>query len=266
MQLQSFQYLGQPIERRNADGLGLTLTRYPKHQRQPWHVHENPNLFVLLRGDFMDRSRALGDQTLGRLGTVFHPAGELHAGEAGPQGRSGLNIEPTASWLVRYGLRMEDLGHYRVIDSPVIGLAALKLALSIGDDTVAGDLAFEMVLPLLIPVSIPEESAKWFSRLREYVAETDPGDCNLRSAAREVSVHPVYLARVFRRRYGCSLGEYILFRRLVAAGERVLHHGSSLAEAAVEAGFSDQAHLTRLFRRELGRTPRSLLKLRAAVA
>ena len=47
---------------------------------------------------------------------------------------------------------------------------------------------------------------------------------------------------------------YVLGRRLDAARDRILA-GQPLADVAAEVGFTDQAHLTRRFRRFLGTTP-----------
>lgn len=61
----------------------------------------------------------------------------------------------------------------------------------------------------------------------------------------------------FQRCFGCAPGEYM--RRLrVDHARRTLERGlDPLSEVALDAGFSDQSHLTRLFRRYLGTTPGS---------
>lgn len=268
MQLGRFEYLGKSVRRIDLGGLGLALTQYPSDQRQPWHEHENPTLFLLLEGDFIDKSGALGERTLATFDMVCHPSGARHAGEAGPRGRAGLNIEPTSEWLRRYGLEPRHVGEYRVQRCPTSSLHGLKLALALmeGDAAllpVADDIVLDSVLPLL---SLREtrrfESKAWFQKLENYLEQSDLRECSLRRMAEALAVHPVYLARVFRRQFGCSLGEYVLRRRLVHAAETVLRHGGSLGEAAHRAGFSDQAHLTRMFRREIGRTPRAMRQLR----
>jgi AraC-like DNA-binding protein len=53
--------------------------------------------------------------------------------------------------------------------------------------------------------------------------------------------------------------------RLLRAADHTLQSESSLCAAALEAGFADQAHFTRLFRREIGLSPRALLRLRASI-
>lgn len=62
------------------------------------------------------------------------------------------------------------------------------------------------------------------------------------------------LARQFRRMLGTSPHRFLVMRRLDWA-KRSLAKGGSLADAAAEAGFSDQAHFTRHFRKAVGMTP-----------
>lgn len=65
---------------------------------------------------------------------------------------------------------------------------------------------------------------------------------------------PAHLARAFRSAYGIAPHRYLVGRRVDRA-RALLLRGTPAAEAAVAAGFWDQAHLTRHFRRTLGTTP-----------
>ncbi|WP_324191831.1 AraC family transcriptional regulator [Nocardia brasiliensis] len=62
------------------------------------------------------------------------------------------------------------------------------------------------------------------------------------------------LYRAFRANYGLAPSDYQRLLRLRAA-RRSIAAGRPVAEAAVAAGFADQAHLTRWFRRCYGITP-----------
>lgn len=62
------------------------------------------------------------------------------------------------------------------------------------------------------------------------------------------------LARQFRRLLGTSPHRYLVMRRLEQA-KRLMSIGTGLAETAAAAGFSDQAHFTRHFRKAFGMTP-----------
>ncbi|WP_296080629.1 AraC family transcriptional regulator [uncultured Agrobacterium sp.] len=68
------------------------------------------------------------------------------------------------------------------------------------------------------------------------------------------------LARHFRQVLGTSPHRYLVMRRLGQA-KQLLLAGNSLAGAAVEAGFADQAHFTRHFRDAFGMTPGRWLAL-----
>jgi AraC-like DNA-binding protein len=62
------------------------------------------------------------------------------------------------------------------------------------------------------------------------------------------------LARQFRAAFGTSPGRFRTMRQLDRA-RRSIRRGMSLAEAALEAGFADQSHLSRMFKRAYGLTP-----------
>lgn len=62
------------------------------------------------------------------------------------------------------------------------------------------------------------------------------------------------LARQFRAMCGTSPYRYSLMRRLALAREQIALH-RPLVEVAIEAGFADQAHFTRMFKAAFGLTP-----------
>jgi AraC-like DNA-binding protein len=69
------------------------------------------------------------------------------------------------------------------------------------------------------------------------------------------------LARQFRLVCGTSPYRYLLMRRLDRA-RQLLAEGRALADTALEAGFADQAHFTRMFRAAYGLTPARYRALR----
>lgn len=70
------------------------------------------------------------------------------------------------------------------------------------------------------------------------------------------------LARQFRLMCGTSPYRYLLMRRLDVAREQIARH-RPLADVALETGFADQAHLTRMFKAAYGLTPARYGALRA---
>jgi AraC-like DNA-binding protein len=62
------------------------------------------------------------------------------------------------------------------------------------------------------------------------------------------------LARQFRAAFGTSPSNFRTMRQLDVA-RRMIRFGLPLAEAALEAGFADQSHMSRMFKRTYGLTP-----------
>lgn len=68
-----------------------------------------------------------------------------------------------------------------------------------------------------------------------------------------------YFSHLFPREVGIPVRPYLRWRRLQRAAQ-VIARGKSLTEAAFEAGFSDSAHLTHVFRRMFGVTPSAIAR------
>ncbi|QFS39453.1 Helix-turn-helix domai [Burkholderia cepacia] len=65
---------------------------------------------------------------------------------------------------------------------------------------------------------------------------------------------PSYLIRAFNARYGMTPHAFLIDRR-VQYGRTELRRGRPIADVALDAGFADQAHFQRAFRRIAAATP-----------
>lgn len=91
-------------------------------------------------------------------------------------------------------------------------------------------------------------------RLRELLDARVVEGVALEEAARLLDAHPAHLVRAFSGAYGIAPHQYLTSRRVERA-RGLLLTGARPAEAALDTGFYDQAHLTRHFRRLVGVTP-----------
>jgi AraC-like DNA-binding protein len=78
------------------------------------------------------------------------------------------------------------------------------------------------------------------------------------SLARELGLSPSRFLHLFSSQVGVPLRRFRLWNRLRAATRAGLY-GTRLTDAALDAGFSDQAHFSRTFRKMLGVSPLSVL-------
>jgi AraC-like DNA-binding protein len=76
----------------------------------------------------------------------------------------------------------------------------------------------------------------------------------LGQASADLDASPTRLTRGFTSAFAITPHAYVTGRRMQAARRQILE-GRPLADVAAEAGFADQAHLTRRFREFLGTTP-----------
>ncbi len=137
--------------------------------------------------------------------------------------------------------------------------AAAGLVVRLGQALAHGDgeaLPLWERLARILDLRLPPRPAAHPATLRARAAidAAPEADHSLAALARLAGVSPFHLERLFARDYGVPVGEYVLARRvgLAAAG---IAAGLPLAEAALAAGFCDQSHLCRQFRRRMGVPP-----------
>lgn len=98
-------------------------------------------------------------------------------------------------------------------------------------------------------------------RLRDLLEARLVDGMTLAEAGRLLGAHPGHLSRTFSAAFGLPPHRYLTSRRVDLA-RRLLLHGAPPATVAADAGFHDQAHLTRHFRAVLGATPARFARAR----
>jgi AraC family transcriptional regulator len=90
----------------------------------------------------------------------------------------------------------------------------------------------------------------------EYIEEHLGGGPSLAQLAAVVGLNPYHFARQFKAATGLPPHQYVIGRRVERA-RHLMQAGTdlSLAEVALSAGFSDQSHFCRHFKRLVGVTP-----------
>jgi AraC family transcriptional regulator len=98
-------------------------------------------------------------------------------------------------------------------------------------------------------------NAKWLSKARDFVHDRFLESISLAEVAEFAEVQPVSLARAFRKTYHCTVGDYVRRLRIESACQKLSSSDASLVEIALSAGFSEQSHFSRTFKRLTGLTP-----------
>lgn len=228
---------------------GITIAR---------HDHEAASICVVMAGSYQEgfgrHSRRV------QAGSVIvHPAGEHHDEQHDPVQVRLLTIELSAALiegLGREGRVVSEAWHRVDYSAATLG-CGLRRELGGGDATSAlavESIVMEMLALLGSHRAADARGCAWPALVRDRLEERSatPG---LNELAELAGVHPVYLARAFRRRFGCSIGTYARRLQVGRAALMLEDPDVPLAAVASDAGFADQSHMTRLVREHTGLTP-----------
>jgi AraC family transcriptional regulator len=91
--------------------------------------------------------------------------------------------------------------------------------------------------------------------LTQYVDENLDRNISLADLAGVAQLSVFHFMRKFRAEFGCPPHAYVIGRRIEHAKRQLARRDVPLKVVAANCGFSDQSHMTRLFRRLLGTTP-----------
>jgi AraC family transcriptional regulator len=183
---------------------------------------------------------------------ILHAAGERHADRFGAGRTRCLDV---------HGGALDQSGH-------LAARRAATLATRIYREFRQPDgFSGAVIEALLLEVSVEaqrdrvgELTPAWLQHARTLIEGDFRGSVALGDLASELQVHPSHLARSFRRHYGRTVGELVRELRVDFARRRLLD-GMPLRAVAAEAGFADQSHMTRSFRRVTGVTPAAFRRL-----
>jgi AraC family transcriptional regulator len=144
---------------------------------------------------------------------------------------------------------------------------ALRLARELdGLDDLSAFAAEGLVLEMLVSLARLETPGvhrppEWLLRAQELLHAHFSEPIRIAQVAGVVGVHPAHLARAFRTHFRLSMGSYLRRLRLDWAARELIQSDTSLAAVALAAGFADQSHFTRFFKRHTGLTPNAYRRM-----
>ena len=253
-------YYGTSSGIREVAGLSLGERSYAPDFKTPRHSHSEAYFCLILDGA-STQSYGAKSRVRERLTTVFYPPHELQSEVFGRDGGRIFNVEMNSRWL-RHSREYSVIGEEsRERRGGAVSWLMTRLYHEFRRTDQTSDLMIEgLTLEIIAEASrqfaaSKNHSAQWLERAREILHEQFADNLTLASIAKTVGVHPVHLASSFRKKYQCTVGDYRQRLRVEFACKELAKPRSSLAQIALAAGFANQAHFSRTFKRLTGTTP-----------
>lgn len=224
------------------------------------HAHDWPVISLFVLGGYHNITEH-GEQEIGGPSLVFYRSGVAHRNFAGEAGFEQVEIEFDPAWLGGSQLPAEGV-LTRV--GGTCGALARALALRCAAGLSEADLAAAIRRLLSLARREPaRHTGGWVETVTARL-RADPGG-RIGDLAREMGRSAAWIGPAYRRSAGEGLQEAAARFRVERAARLLRETAGSLAAVAMEAGFCDQSHMNRTFRRLLGRSPLAVRQDRQAL-
>jgi AraC family transcriptional regulator len=243
------------------DGLTVSTVTLNAGVKFGWHAHTHDQLCVVLEGRYEERcdTRVVAL----RAGSVlWRQAGEMHANLIGGDDVEVILIDMEPKRSKGFGLYSAGRAAYFV--SGTFDEIHRELASEMRRSDQASRIAIEGLVYLLAAragrhCTLPKSGVpEWLSKVVEQVRSEYSRRLSLSQVATAAGVHPVTASVAFRRHFGKPFGEYVTVLRIAHARKELENTQRPIAEIAQEAGFYDESHMGRVFRRRFQVSPGAL--------
>jgi len=253
---------------KDLDGLELLRARYQK-QTFSRHVHEGYCVGVIQTGA-QCFYRSGGNHIAPRNSIIMVNADQVHDGYSADRetGWSYSAMYPVPEMFEQASRELERTGApyfpEPVVHDPVMAQQLLEMfhILEQSENSLERQTSYLATMISLLqrhgqqnPAALRQGQEPLAAvRVREYLDAHFNENVTLDELAQLVGLTPFYLARCFQRTFGLPPHAYQVQRRIMHA-RRLIRLGVPLIDVADSCGFTDQSHLNRHFKKNMGITP-----------
>jgi AraC family transcriptional regulator len=253
-------FYGSTLRARALGDFVMTERAYPAGYETPAHTHDRPLFCVVLDGSYEEVNGGRTHQCTAST-MLFHAAHEEHLERFGGAGGRSLIVEIEPSWYDRVREVAPEGVRTSACDGGALRLSGARLYREFLASDDSSRLIIEGLLMelaggfLRLRQPVESRAPRWLGEVRDFIQANFQRRLTLGCIGRAAHAHPVHVAQTFRRFHECTIGEYLRRLRLEFACRELAGSRRPIAEIALAAGFSDQSHFNRAFRREVGMPP-----------
>ncbi|MDQ6787353.1 MAG: AraC family transcriptional regulator [Acidobacteriota bacterium] len=253
---------GIAVKQHITENFKLNETVYPPKLKQPRHTHSLASFSFVLSGNYLENFRRR-DFSRQPSTVIFHPPHESHSVDYGNKTVRILSVQigfEKLAYIREQSIGFDSSTSCRTDATTWLGnriYQEFRRADGVSALAIEG-----LVLEILAEASRIHSTAanekiipNWLKEAKDFLHDNFAESFVLEDVAKISGVHPVHLSRAFRRKFDCTIGEYIRRLRGEFALRQIRATDATLGEIAHAAGFSDQSHFNKTFKTLYGLTP-----------
>ena len=227
--------------------------------RVPEHAHDWPVLSIFVLGQYLNETE-LGGTLIAAPSAILYRAGAAHRNTIGPAGFEQIEIEFDAAWLGRALMPATPVSRWLGGQAGAEARSLARFCILEADEERLR-LALQRFVQNASSRAV-REAPGWVQVIQRRLG--NDASLGVNDLAREVGRHPSWLGTAYQRATGEGPMETAARFRVERAACLLRETNRACAYIALEAGFCDQSHMNRTFRRLLGRSPSEVREDRTA--
>lgn len=263
--LQHAQFFGYSRNQRDVAGFTIASMRADPTLEVQRHTHATAHFILLLSGQYVTTAYG-ADPVCVDPAVIYNPPATTHRDRfRGIGGR----IDGSFVSVAIDSARLHDIADHMLPSEHAVytnRASAVRLGMRLAREMLhwsdSSPLVAEAICLELAAQAAPENNEErtlrrpaWLRVAYELLHDHCVEGTSISEIARACDVHPVYLARTFRRFFGCSPGEYLRRCRVARAAAMITDTAIPLSTVALQCGYADQSHLNSAFRSAYSTTP-----------
>lgn len=251
-------YSGSVVDSKEMENFSISIGSHTQDTKVRPHSHKKPYLCLCLDGRYEETT--FRNSRVVEIGTcLFRGANFEHANQFYNQDVKLLNVE------INDPIKFMEENSFKLpkdtlIRPGTIDLYRLLHFFKCGlPDYLLNILCYESVIMHfdMMPV---KGKLDWIRKVKEKIHDDPYSPISLSKLSNEFSLHPNYIVRKFKSITGYKLSDYLNKIRIEMSLAKMIETEDSLTKIALEAGFCDQSHFNRNFKKHFPTSPKNFRK------
>jgi AraC family transcriptional regulator len=253
------RFVGPPIHSAGRGEISIHEGEFSPQLIIPPHMHDVAVVSLMLSGQAIEQVHD-GPRNLARQDLIVTPAWEVHSYRFPEPGR-WFNMQLSDPWLARVtdgnSLRYSSS---QIVRSPSAATWATRVRTEVRESDDVSSIAIDGAMMLMVAdmararMDGDRRRPRWLNVVDEAIEASIASPPSVETLAAMAGVHPTRLLRTFRRYHRMTIATFVRQRRIEKARAQI-SSGKPLSMIALDAGFADQSHFTRVFKQAFGETP-----------